>query len=116
MIVALAGSGPSLADRLRAAGHTVIPLPRAMGRLPGIDVVIDLTGRRTRTLLDRIRDLPRRPALFLSRDPASFAAETLGVRVILLRPAQDAFELLPSGTNAGDLRPRGSVEARVQSG
>jgi hypothetical protein len=94
MIVALAGRNPALADRLRAASHTVILLPRSMGRLPGIDVVIDLTGRRTRTLLDRILDLPRRPALFLSRDPAAFAARALGVRVILLRPAEDVFPLI----------------------
>ena len=94
MIVAIAGRNRALTDRLRARSHTVILLPRSMGRLPGIDVVIDLTGRRTRTLLDRVRDLPRRPALFLSPDPAALAAEALGVRVIVLRPADDAGERL----------------------
>ena len=94
MIVALAGKNSALVDRLSAAGHTVLPLPRVMGRLPGVDVVVDLTGRSTRTLLDRILDLPRRPRLFLSRDPAARAAEMLGVRVILLRPTDDAGDKL----------------------
>ncbi|HEX7896825.1 MAG TPA: hypothetical protein VF950_03645 [Planctomycetota bacterium] len=94
MIVALAGRNPALVDRLSAAGHTVLPLPRVMGRLPGVDVVVDLTGRATRTLLDRILDLPRRPGLFLSPDPAARAATLLGVRVILLRPADDVFPLI----------------------
>ena len=94
MIVALVGKLPALIDRLSAAGHTVLILPRAMGRLPGVDVVVDLTGRRTLTLLDRILDVPRRPSLFLSPDPAAFAALALGVRVILLRPADDVFPLI----------------------
>ena len=94
MIVALVGKLPSLIDRLSAAGHTVLVLPRAMGRLPGVDVVVDLTGRATRTLLDRILDLPRRPRLFLSPDPAARAAGMLGVRVVLLRPSDDVFPLI----------------------
>lgn len=68
MIVAIAGTcrlGRALAERLRAAGRTVIPLPNAVGRLPGVDAVVSFRPSMTRTLVDRMLDLPRRPAAFL---------------------------------------------------
>lgn len=68
MIVAVAGTGVlgrALADRLRAAGRTVVALPNAIGRLPGVDAVVNFRPALTRTLVDRMLDLPRRPAAFL---------------------------------------------------
>jgi hypothetical protein len=90
LVVGITGAtgflGRPLAARLRAAGHTVVPLPREMGALPGLDALVHLAGesiaglwtarkRRailesrvegTRRLVRRLRDLPRPPAVFVS--------------------------------------------------
>lgn len=77
--------GRPLAARLAAAGHTVVPIPREMGELPGVDALVHLAGesvagiwtpgkRRailesrvqgTRRLVDRMRDLAHRPRVFV---------------------------------------------------
>ena len=89
LVIAVTGShgfvGSALVARLRGAGHTVIPLPREIGLLPGCDVLIHLGGsspaglwtarkRRaihagrvlgTRRLVGRLRDAVTLPKVFL---------------------------------------------------
>ena len=89
LVIAVTGShgfvGTALVARLRAQGHTVIPLPREIGLLPGCDVLIHLAGesiagywtarkRRaiynsrvlgTRRLVSRLRDAVSLPKVFL---------------------------------------------------
>lgn len=89
LVIAVTGShgfvGSALVVRLRAAGHTVIPLPREIGQLPGCDALIHLggaspagfwTARRrrsihasrvlgTRRLVGRLRDAVSLPKVFL---------------------------------------------------
>lgn len=90
LVVGLTGAsgflGRPLAARLAAAGHTVVPIPRDLGALPGVDALVHLAGesvaglwtarkRRailesrvegTRRLVERMRDLERAPAVFVS--------------------------------------------------
>jgi hypothetical protein len=90
LVVGLTGAsgflGRPLAARLAAAGHTVVPIPREMGALPGLDALVHLAGesvaglwtagkRRailesrvegTRRLVERMRELRRPPAVFVS--------------------------------------------------
>ena len=89
LVIAITGShgfvGSALVARFRAQGHTVIPLPREIGLLPGCDVLIHLAGespagywtarkRRaiytsrvlgTRRLVARLRDAVSLPKVFL---------------------------------------------------
>lgn len=89
LVIGLTGAsgflGRPLAARLAAAGHTVVPIPREMGALPGVDALVHLAGesvagiwtagkRRailesrvegTRRLVDRMRDLGRKPRVFV---------------------------------------------------
>ena len=73
LVIAVAGSegfvGAALVARLRAAGHTVIPLPAVSGNLPGSDVLIHL-GREsdvqeTRRLISRLGDAVSLPKVLL---------------------------------------------------
>jgi NAD dependent epimerase/dehydratase family enzyme len=73
LVIAIAGSdgfvGSALAARLRAQGHTVLPLPQEPGMLPGSDVLIHL-GREgdvaaTRRLVSRLQDAVSIPRVFL---------------------------------------------------
>ncbi len=90
LVIGLTGAsgflGRPLAARLAAAGHSVVPLPREMGALPGVDALVHLAGesvaglwtarkRRailesrvegTRRLVLRMRGLGRPPAVFVS--------------------------------------------------
>jgi uncharacterized protein (TIGR01777 family) len=96
LVIALTGShgfvGRALASRLRAAGHTVLPLPRDLGLLPGSDAIIHLGGesiagvwtpgkrRRivesrvlgTRRLVARLREAVSRPRVFLSASAVGY--------------------------------------------
>lgn len=112
MIVAVAGAsgllGRALAQRLRDAGRTVLPLPNVLGRLTGVDAVVNPRPSMTRTLVDRMLDLPRRPRVFLrasslavygrrpgevldeaarwrAREEQARVVEGAGIRVVLLR-------------------------------
>lgn len=91
MIVGLAGAsgllGAALARRLRAQGLTVLPIPRALGRLPGVDAVVNLRPAMTRVIVDRMLDLPRRPAVFVNvgREEEARVVEAVGIRVVLPR-------------------------------
>jgi uncharacterized protein (TIGR01777 family) len=96
LVIAITGShgfvGRALTSRLRAAGHTVLPLPRELGRLPGCDAIIHLAGesvagvwtpskRReivqsrvlgTRRLVARLREGVSRPRVFLSASAVGY--------------------------------------------
>jgi len=80
LVIALTGShsrvGRALTLRLRAEGHTVIPVPPDYGLLPGSDVLIHL-GRGSRRIARRLPDAVRLPARLLT-------SEGLGIRVIPL--------------------------------
>jgi len=89
LVVAMTGAGGfigrALARRLEGAGHTVVPLPRELGTLPGADAIVHLGGesiaglwtarkRRailesrvagTRRLVERMGALPLRPRVFV---------------------------------------------------
>jgi NAD dependent epimerase/dehydratase family enzyme len=73
LVIAIAGSdgfvGSALVARLRAAGHTVIPIPDEPGLMPGSDVLIHLDREadvsETRRLVSRLGDAVSRPRVFL---------------------------------------------------
>jgi NAD dependent epimerase/dehydratase family enzyme len=73
LVIAIAGAdgfiGSALIARLRAAGHTVIPLSEEPGLMPGSDVLIHLDREaevsETRRLLSRLGDAVSRPRVFL---------------------------------------------------
>lgn len=66
LVVAVAGSdgflGSALVARLRRQGHTVIPIPRDLGLLPGCDVLVQLDGRE---LVSRLPDAVCLPKLYI---------------------------------------------------
>jgi uncharacterized protein (TIGR01777 family) len=96
LVIAITGShgfiGSALVARFRVQGHTVIPLPREIGLLPGCDVLIHLAGespagywtarkRRaiytsrvlgTRRLISRLRDAVSLPKVFLCASAVGF--------------------------------------------
>jgi uncharacterized protein (TIGR01777 family) len=96
LVIAVSGShgfvGSALCARFRAQGHTVIPVPREIGLLPGCDVLIHLAGespsgywtsrkRRaiyasrvlgTRRLVSRLRDAVSLPQVFLCASATGF--------------------------------------------
>jgi len=96
LVIAITGShgfvGSALVARFRYQGHTVIPLPREIGLLPGCDVLIHLAGespagywtarkRRaiynsrilsTRRLVSRLRDAVSLPKVFLCASAVGF--------------------------------------------
>lgn len=73
LVIAVAGSqgfvGSGLVARLRSQGHTVIPVPRELGLLPGCDALIQLDGigdrSATRLLVSRLATAVSLPQVFL---------------------------------------------------
>lgn len=84
LVIAVTGShgfvGSALTASFRAAGHTVLPVPREIGLLPGCDVLIHLAGESPAGPWTA----PKRRAIFESR--------VLGTRRIVGR-LQDAVAL-----------------------
>jgi len=84
LVIAMTGirtrTGRLLAGRLRAEGHTVIPVPRDYGLLPGSDVLIHL-GRGTRQLAMRLPDAVTPPANVLTTSVRLNPAAAPGVRI-----------------------------------
>jgi NAD dependent epimerase/dehydratase family enzyme len=78
LVIAIAGSdgfvGSALVARLRAAGHTVIPIPDEPGLLPGSDVLIHLDreadASETRRLVSRLGEAVSHPRVFLHASSA----------------------------------------------
>lgn len=99
LVIAMTGSrsrvGRSLAARLRAEGHTVVPVPRDYGQLPGSDVFIHLGGG-SRRLAARLPDAVALPRNLLTLGAGFPGLEPLGVRVCPLK--------------LDDLRPEESVD------
>jgi len=96
LVIAIAGSdgfvGSALAARLRAEGHTVLPLPEEPGLLPGSDVLIHLDRESdaagTRRLVSRLADAVSRPKVLLHAS---------SVDVYGHRPGEPLDESSPSG-------------------
>jgi hypothetical protein len=73
LVIAVAGAdgfvGSALVARLRAAGHTILPLPEEPGLLPGSDVLIHLDREGdpagTRRLVSRLGDAVSLPRVLL---------------------------------------------------
>jgi hypothetical protein len=99
LVIAMTGIrsrvGRALAVRLRAEGHTVIPVPRDYGLLPGSDVLIHL-GRGTRRLAERLPKAVTLPEKVLTTAAGITGAETLGIKVCPLK--------------VGDLRPEEAAD------
>jgi NAD dependent epimerase/dehydratase family enzyme len=131
LVIAIDGTdtflGAALEARLRAAGHTVLPLPREVGLLPGCDVLIQLGDG---DLVSKLPDAVALPKVFIygsstdyyghrpgepldeasppARGPRAGAeadarrAETLGIRTVILRFGEI---LDPSGGYLGRMLP-----------
>ena len=82
-VIAMTGTrsrlGRALAARLRAEGHTVIPVPNDYGLLPGSDLLIHL-GEGSRRLAARLPDAVTLPENVLTTSSEIKGAEALGVR------------------------------------
>jgi NAD dependent epimerase/dehydratase family enzyme len=131
LVIAISGTdgflGAALEARLRAAGHTVLPLPREIGLLPGCDVLIQLGCG---DLVSKLPDAVALPKVFIygsstdyyghrpgepldeasppGRGPRAAAeadarrAEALGIRTVVLRFGEI---LDPSGGYLGRMLP-----------
>lgn len=88
LVIALAGArsrvGRSLARRLRAEGHTVVPVPPDYATLPGSDVLIHLGGG-SRRLARRLPDAVTLPQTVLTTAARLRGADRLGVHVAPLK-------------------------------
>jgi NAD(P)-dependent dehydrogenase (short-subunit alcohol dehydrogenase family) len=87
--------GRALAARLRAEGHTVIPIPRDHGLLPGSDLLIHL-GRGTRRLAAKLPDAISLPESILTTTSGLKGVERLGIHVCPVK--------------LGDLRPEEAAD------
>jgi hypothetical protein len=76
--------GRALTARLRAEGHTVLPVPRNFGLLPGSDLFIHLGGG-TRRLAARLPDAVTLPEHLLTTSGGFRGAEALGINVCPLK-------------------------------
>lgn len=101
LVIALTGSksrvGKALATRLRAEGHTVIPVPRNYGLLPGSDLLIHL-GPGARLLAARLTSAVNLPDKILTTSAGLKGAEQLGIKVCPLKlgvlPPDQAVDLI----------------------
>jgi len=84
LVIAMTGArsrlGRALASRLRAEGHTVVPVPPEYGQLPGSDVFIHL-GRDTRRLEARLPGAVTLPGTLLTTSGRMKKAQALGIHV-----------------------------------
>ncbi|HZE98603.1 MAG TPA: hypothetical protein VE981_16345 [Planctomycetota bacterium] len=88
LVIALVGArsrvGRTLAARLRAEGHTVLPVPRHYGLLPGSDLLIHLGGG-LRRLSARIPDAVMLPERLLTTSSRVGKIRELGIDVAPLK-------------------------------
>ena len=88
LVIAMTGIrsrlGRALAARLRAEGHTVLPVPEDYGVLPGSDVFIHL-GRGSRRLAARLPGAVTLPDSLLTTSAGVRGAEQLGIKVCPLK-------------------------------
>ncbi|MBV8880985.1 MAG: hypothetical protein JO332_13530 [Planctomycetaceae bacterium] len=84
LVIAVTGTrsrlGRALVPRLRAEGHTVVPVPTDYGLIPGSDVLIHL-GAGSRRLAARLPDAVGLPETLLTTGPRMRAAAALGIHV-----------------------------------
>lgn len=87
-VIAMTGTrsrlGRALAARLRAEGHTIVPVPADYGLLPGSDLLIHL-GRGSRRLAERLPDAVALPCNLLTTASRVKGAEALGIHVTPLQ-------------------------------
>jgi len=87
-VIAMTGTrsrlGRALVSRLRAQGHTVVPVPRDYGLLPGSDLFIHL-GRGSRRLAARLPAAVTLPGNLLTTAARVKGAEALGIHVTPLQ-------------------------------
>jgi len=102
LVIAIAGTdtflGAALEARLRDAGHTVLPLPREIGLLPGCDVLIQLGGE---DLVSRLPDAVTLPKVFLYASSTDYYGH---------RPGESLDELCPPGRG-----PRAQARAAAEA-
>lgn len=115
MLIGMTGAsgflGRPLARRLTDAGHTVVPISREPGLLPGVDALIHLGGesiagrwtrrkRRailesriegTRRLVDRMAAMDRRPEVFLCASGTGIYGDRPGETLTEESPAGEGF-------------------------
>lgn len=101
LVIAMTGirsrTGRALAARLRAEGHTVLPVPRDYGLLPGSDVFIHLGGG-SRRLAARLPEAITLPGTLFTASSRMNGVESLGIRVTPVRlkdlRCEEAVDLL----------------------
>lgn len=88
LVIAMTGSrsrlGRALSSRLRAEGHTVVPVPPDYAQLPGSDVFIHL-GRGSRRLAERLPGAVTLPETMLTTSAQIRGARALGIHVTPLQ-------------------------------
>jgi NAD dependent epimerase/dehydratase family enzyme len=101
LVIAIAGTegflGAALEARFRAAGHTVLPLPREIGLLPGCDVLIQL---RDDDLVSKLPDAVSLPKVFLFGSSTDYYGH---------RPGEPLDESSPPGSGS-----RAAAEAKAR--
>jgi uncharacterized protein len=110
LVIAVAGHqgfvGAALVERLRGEGHTVIPLSREIGLLPGCDALIQLDGdvAGTRELVSRLPGAVSLPKVFLHGSSTDFYGH---------RPGEELDEQSPAGRGVrADVCAATEAEAR----
>ena len=108
LVIAITGChgfvGSALADCLRAAGHTVIALPRELGLLPGCDALVHLGGEspaglwtnRRRRAITESRVLGTRRLVNRLQDAVTFNKQCAAIKSPFQAQAQKNLAVMQS--------------------